>query len=336
MPADADFQDHPPVLSPPVLSIVIPAYNVAPYIRVCVESALAQTFRDLEVIVVDDGSTDDTPKILQALQNECRDSRLRIIRQANAGLSGARNSGIRAARGRYIGFLDGDDIWVDSKAERHVAVLDSDSSIGITFSNSEYIAEDGARTHTFLLSGSASPRLHDMIRRNHVGNGSTPVVRHVCFDLAGLFREDLRSCEDYEMWCRILLKAPCQAILIPDPLTFYRVRTNSLSFGFTKFIENSERAVGHLQAGMPNVPAWLFRSARAEHHRIAAWKAISANQRSVGLRLLRQAIRLWPYILADWRATATLLAGILPPGLRANLVLAAKNRLLVWQRPARG
>jgi glycosyltransferase involved in cell wall biosynthesis len=188
----------------PLLSVVVPAYNVERYLRPAIDSVLAQSLRDLEVIVVDDGSTDKTPALLQDICRHDDDPRLRTLRQDNRGLSAARNTGIRAARGAFIGFLDGDDIWLPEKAEIHLRAMQGDPGIGISFSDSEYLTESGARTGRYLHPWKARPSLHDMIRRNHVGNGSTPIVRRACFEEAGLFREQLTSCEDYEMWCRIL------------------------------------------------------------------------------------------------------------------------------------
>src|SRR3954466_14096555 len=106
----------------PDISIVVPAYNVAGYLAEALRSALAQKGVTLEVIVVDDGSTDGTSKVIALFAG---DPRLRVIRQANAGLPAARNTGVAAATGRYVGFLDGDDVWLDGKAARHVELLDA-------------------------------------------------------------------------------------------------------------------------------------------------------------------------------------------------------------------
>ncbi len=310
----------------PALSIVIPAYNVAPYIAAAVESALDQSFTDLEIIVIDDGSTDTTPDVLETLRQRRADPRLRIVRQDNKGLSGARNSGIRLARGTLIGFLDGDDLWRPEKAAHHIAAFARAPGLGISFSHSEYLTEDGLPTGRLLMAGAAAPSLHAMVRRNHLGNGSTPVVRRACFDLAGLFCEELQSCEDYEMWCRILCETPYYAALVPLPLTFYRLRETSLSFNFAKFLDNADRAMARLRARMPYLPARVLRAGHAEHYRIAAWKAVSTGQARTGLRLLARAVRLRPaLLLVDWRAAATLLGALLPAWVRERLVKASKQ-----------
>ncbi|WP_395698176.1 glycosyltransferase family 2 protein [Methylocella sp.] len=305
----------------PVLSIVIPAYNVEAYIEDAVRSALGQTFRDLEVIVVDDGSTDRTPDVLSAID----DPRLRVVRQENGGLSAARNTGIRSARGEFIGLLDGDDIWLRQKAALQLAVMMADPSIGLTFSHSEYLTERGARTGRVLLAGKAHPSLHDMIRRNHLGNGSTVIARRACFDDAGLFMTELRSCEDYEMWRRILWLTSYRAVLTPAPLTLYRLRESSLSFNSRKFVENADLAMAVLRRDMPNVPERVMRAGHAEHYRIAAWKAISCGRHREAFGLMRRALSLRPmFLFADWRALGTAVAIVSPAIVREKLAALAK------------
>ena len=309
----------------PRLSIVIPAYNVAEYILPAVNSALDQTYADLEVIVVDDGSTDETPALLAQLSRMRQDERLRIVRQVNGGLSAARNTGIREARGEYIGFLDGDDLWLPEKAERHIAAMDDDPGIGFTYSASEFIEEDGRPTHRLLRPDTLKPSLHDMILRNHVGNGSTPVVRRECFAIAGLFREDLRSCEDYEMWCRILWLTDGVAVGLPLPLTLYRLRKSSLSFDVDRFVAQSDMALAVIQSSMKEVPRRLIARARAEHYRIAARKAVMAGKADKARGLLARAFRLRPSMfLTDPRAIAAFVSLAVPEaGIRRmeNLIL---------------
>ncbi|WP_431858578.1 glycosyltransferase family 2 protein [Azospirillum sp.] len=295
--------------APPTLSIVIPAYNVAAYIEQAVTSALDQSVRDCEVIVVDDGSTDATPAVLAALAEARGDTRLRIVRQENGGLSAARNTGIRHARSRYIGFLDGDDAWRPEKAERQLALMEADPRIGISFSHSEYMLEDGTLTGQFLVAEIERPSLRQMIRRNHVGNGSAPIVRRDCFEQAGVFRAELRSCEDYEMWCRILSATSFVAAAVPAPLTLYRLRGSSLCFAFDTFLENADRAVAFLRDTIPRMPDRVFDRGLAEHHRITAWKALTSGQTTASMRYLARAIRLNPWLLvSDRRAVVTLVA----------------------------
>jgi glycosyltransferase involved in cell wall biosynthesis len=127
------------------LSVVVPCYNVGALAAEAVASLLHQTLVALEVIAVDDGSTDDTLAQLLALG----DARLTVVTQANRGLAAARNTGIRHAQAPLIGFCDGDDIWFPDKAEKQVAVMDADDTVGLTFSHSAYLEESGAPTASF-------------------------------------------------------------------------------------------------------------------------------------------------------------------------------------------
>ncbi|MFZ1429556.1 MAG: glycosyltransferase family A protein [Geminicoccaceae bacterium] len=292
----------------PVLSVVIPAYNVERYIEAAVRSALGQSFRDLEVIVVDDGSTDATPEILAQLGQQLDDPRLRVVTRANGGLSAARNTGIKAGCSRLIGFLDGDDLWRPEKMARHVELMLADPRFGITFSDSEYLTDAGELTDRYHASSLARPTLWQMIRRNHIGNGSSPVVRRECFETAGLFNETLRSCEDYEMWARIVHSTRCRIGRIPLPLTLYRIRETSLSASFDKFLANSDRAIALLRRQMPLVPDRIFREGHAVHYRIASRKAISFGSPRMAAGYLRRALDICPWLLlVDPRALPTAL-----------------------------
>ncbi len=115
----------------PLVSVIMPTYNYGRYIADAVRSILAQTFGDFEIVVVDDGSTDNTPEILAGMA----EPRLRVIRQENAGTPAARNRGREMAQGQYITWLDADDMWRPTFLERHLAVLEAEPSVGFSFSN---------------------------------------------------------------------------------------------------------------------------------------------------------------------------------------------------------
>jgi len=176
------------------LSVVVPCYNVGALAAEAVCSLLHQTMPALEVIAVDDGSTDDTLAQLLALG----DPRLTVVTQANRGLAAARNTGVAHARAPLIGFCDGDDVWFPDKAAKQLAVMDADATVGLTFSHSAYLDESGAPTGQMLVSRCRQPTTRDLVARNHIGNGSTAIVRRECFAAAGLFDESLASCEDAE------------------------------------------------------------------------------------------------------------------------------------------
>lgn len=307
----------------PRLSIVIPAYNIEAYIAEAIGSALAQTLEETEVIVVDDGSTDRTGSIARGFS----DRRLRIVSKSNGGLSSARNAGIREARAPFIGFLDGDDRWLPDKGRRHLEIMEADPGVALTFCHSAYIDEAGLETGRLLITGPTRPSLRQMVLRNVVANGSTPVVRASCFETAGCFDESLKSCEDWEMWVRILRETKLEAALVPEVLTAYRINTRSLSFNFDQFLEAARAAAARIGRETPQVPAACVRRGLAMCFRIAGSKALKMGDRARALALIGRALRMSPeLIMTDPRLLGSLASMAAPREL-----VDLGHRLLEWR-----
>ncbi len=209
----------------PIVSVVIPAYNVSPYIQQAVESALNQTVTEIEVLLIDDGSTDGTIEQL----SEFRDHRLKIIRRNHAGVSVTRNVGIEVARARHIGFLDGDDIWLPHKLEKHLALMEFYPDADMTFSLSRDIDETGRTRGLPPLQPAEVISFRELLRQNLVRTTSTVVVRKEAFLKAGLFDPSLVSCEDYDMWLRIAKLRPNNLRCLKEVLTLYRRRPDQLT-----------------------------------------------------------------------------------------------------------
>ena len=301
--------------SAPLLSVVIPAFNVQDFIGPAIESVLSQSFRDMEVIIVDDGSTDTTSQVIA----QFHDPRIRVIHKLNGGLAAARNSGIREARGNYIALLDGDDIWFPGYAESHVVAMESDPHVGITHNYLAYINETGEKTGQLLVTRKKSATLREMVIRNHP-NGGQVVVRRKCFEEAGLFNEALRACEDQEMWVRILHRTHYYPKLIPTVLAGYRVRDSSLSMQFEHQLENAHK-VADIFVREIGISPILRRRYLAENYRICSRKALSNGQTRDAGMLMAGALRQCPWIiLTDLRALGTFclvaLAFILPETLK--------------------
>lgn len=297
-----------------ILSTVIPAFNVEKFIVPAVESVLSQNFADLEVIVVDDGSTDGTAQSLTPI----RDRRLQLITQPNKGLAGARNTGIKAAKGKYIALLDGDDVWFPTKIEKQVSWMERDPTIGFTYTYSAYIDEYGEPTGQLWITTVAEPSYLDLIIRNHV-MASSVVVRRDCFSQAGIFNEELRACEDQELWVRILHKTNYKGRLVPEVLAGYRVRSDSLTMNFEHQLLSARKVMEIFAANLPEFSPKLRNRSLSEAYRIASRKALSEGQLEVAGQLMRKALHLCPTIvLRDPRALVTFLLvtfpGILPKG----------------------
>jgi glycosyltransferase involved in cell wall biosynthesis len=285
----------------PVLSVVIPAYNVEAFIRPAIDSVLSQSFRDLEVIVVDDGSTDSTRERIAVIS----DPRVRTISKQNGGLPAARNTGIRASRGRYIALLDGDDVWFPGYAMCHVGALDRNPTVGISYSFLAYIDERGQRTGQLLISRLKQPSLRQLVIRNVIN--SQVVVRRECFSQAGLFDESLRACEDHEMWVRVLHRTHYCARLTPEVLVGYRVRSASLTMNFQHQLKNAHLVADRFVREV-GISRRLKLRSLAEDYRIASRKALSDGQQQEAVRLMKAALRHCPWLpLCDLRAMGTLL-----------------------------
>ena len=298
------------------LSVVVPSYNTAPFIAETIRSILDQTVRDLEVIVVDDGSADGSLATIDAI----RDPRVTCVQQRNRGLAGARNTGILLARAETIGFCDADDVWYPRKAERHLALMAGAPDLGLTFSFSEYLAENGAPTGQLLLTRCRQPGVRDLIRRNHIGNGSTPVVRKDVFRLAGLFDETLGSCEDFEMWVRSAACTPLRLGLLPEVLTGYRVRLGSMTTSYDSFLEGHRLALERFRTYVPDFSERDAARSYAECLRIASRKAFANGQMAISRRLFLRALGFAPTLpLRDGRAFGLLALHLLALPLPASV-----------------
>jgi glycosyltransferase involved in cell wall biosynthesis len=185
----------------PKVSVIIPTHNRAEFLRAAIQSVLDQTFQDFEILVVDDASEDDTPRVVGGF----RDPRIRYFRHAvNRRGAAARNTGIRNAACDYIAFLDDDDEWLPDKLRLQLELLErSPAKVGLVYSG--YIALDRA-TGEVLDRRRVERRgdlSEDMLRENWIGSPSCVLVRRECFRKSGMFDERLPSFQDHDLWIRI-------------------------------------------------------------------------------------------------------------------------------------
>jgi glycosyltransferase involved in cell wall biosynthesis len=202
------------------ISIVIPAFNCGSVLAETLESVRAQTFRDFEVVIVDDGSTDDTAQVVRRF---CKmDSRFSLIQQSNGGASVARNVGVQRARGEWIAFLDGDDVWLSEKLERQMELSRQDTRANLLFTN--YYKWDGRRDlFTTYAADKPLPEgdtLEQLIFK-YLYHTSTVVVRRQTLLDAGPFDAGLKLSEDWDIWLRIA-ESGIWARGIREPLVRYR------------------------------------------------------------------------------------------------------------------
>lgn len=209
-------------VSVPGVSVIIATHNRARFVVRAVESVLAQTYRDFELIVIDDGSTDTTREILSGC-----DGRLCYIHQEQKGRSEARNAGVRAAGGEYIAFLDSDDIWLPHKLEKQLFVMESNPNLGLVHSLTEVIDEQGQplsreTASRFSLYQRAIDRgyTYEAMSLRCVMFLSTVMVRRACFNDVGLFDPCIPACEDWDWYLRFAIKY--QIAILATPLVAFR------------------------------------------------------------------------------------------------------------------
>ena len=197
------------------VSVVIPTYNLARLLPEAVESVRAQSWPDVEIIVVDDGSTDDSERVLERLSREG----VRCFRQENAGAAAARNRGIREARKSWVAFLDADDFWMAGKLAAQFEALEGKPSAAFSYTDERIRFEDGSESDR-ASKATDGPLLPQMLVGNILST-PTMLVRRDCFDAVGLFDARLRTGEDWDMWMR--LAAHFESVRVARPLTTVRV-----------------------------------------------------------------------------------------------------------------
>jgi len=286
-------------------TIVIPVFNGSSTLREAIESALAQSYSFFEVLVVDDGSTDDSAEIVSSYD----DPRLRMVQQENGGLNSARNTGIREARADFVGLLDADDIWEPTKLAKQMAHLQSDPAIGLSFAGSWMIDLGSKPTglrQSPQVSGITSA---DLLYRNPVGNGSTPVMRrtalediahphpvdgHTCW-----FDEELRQSTDIECWIRLSLQTGWKIEGIPEALTGYRVNPAGLSANVLRQFDTWLQMVQKTAVYAPEFVAEHGAHAKACQLRYLARRAVSLRQPGLAWSFARASLASSPRILVD-------------------------------------
>lgn len=296
-----------------LVSVIIPIYKVENLIAATIQSVLDQTYQDFEILIVDDASPDRSVEVCQ----QFTDSRIKIIRQDNRGPSGALNTGIRHARGEYIAFLDGDDLWLPEKLAKHSAHLESSPTVGVSFSRSSFIDQAGQPLGNYTmpkLTGITAPYL---LRSNPLGNGSAAVVRRETLEAIKFqdnlygsvedcyYYERIRASQDIELLLNIATQTPWQIEGLPEALTLYRIKPGGLSSDFNKIIENWEKVLERVNSYAPELIAQYGNQSRSYQARYLARTALRMRaDGSVVVKLIHRALRIhWRIILEEPRHT---------------------------------
>jgi glycosyltransferase involved in cell wall biosynthesis len=320
------------------VSVIVPAYNAEGTIRGTLDSVLAQTFRDLEVIVVDDGSSDATV----AEASRIGDDRLEVLSCEHRGRSAARNRGIERARGDFISFIDADDLWIANKLESQLDALSRRPEAGIAYSWTAFL--DPAGRYLFAkeplyFEGDVQA---DLLASCFVASGSNVILRRECVQSVGLFDEALHCAEDWEYLLRAAASWPF--VVVPEYQVLYRL---PLDFGSIPGEEVERASVGVLERALQTAPPRLRRHRREYLSNLSHYVAFvyltrsrARAARKAGHSLLKS-IRLNPRAVLS-RSTqqlllAWLLALVLPAALARRAVIGLMRlhgRIAMLLRPS--
>jgi glycosyltransferase involved in cell wall biosynthesis len=274
-----------------LVSVVIPAYNMGRFLSEAVASALFQSYPNREVIVVDDGSTDDTP---QRLADFVTSGSIRYHYQDNAGLSAARNAGIALAKGEFIALLDADDVWEPQRLALQLQVFACEQ-VGLVYSDYATFDSDGViavsknrgldrREVTFL----------DLYSHNNFIYPSTVLVRAAVFQECGGFDNGLRSVEDYEMWLRIARRY--RIVGVHQPLVLIRHHGANMSSNVPRMTESELTVITRHGAGLP---PYVVRRRRAKVYFLNADRLVHAGCRWRAFLVMMRAFITCPVLPVD-------------------------------------
>jgi len=297
----------------PLVSAVLPAYNAERFIAQTLASVQRQSYRNLEILVVDDGSTDRTAHII-AMAAEL-DGRIKLLTQDNRGAAAARNLGIQKARGEFIAPIDSDDLWYPDKIALQVErIRQSPASVGLIYAWSVKIDETGAIIDENLSVEFEGPVLWPLVLTCFLRTPSIPLIRRECLERVGDFRTDFRSenaqgCEDWDLYLRIAERYHFR--VVPEYLICYRQATGTMSGNDESMARSYSLMMRDFRAKHPEISDRIYRWSRAQFFMYLD-KCCRANGRY-------RAGTMW-LVLSIWNDPALLLCKVVYTALLYNLI----------------
>ncbi|MEA5448604.1 glycosyltransferase family A protein [Leptolyngbya sp. CCNP1308] len=280
----------------PLVSVIIPAYNAEKFIAQTLFSVLNQTYHSIEILVIDDGSSDRTPEIVKTLAQQY--SQIQLLRQANAGVAAARNLGIQAARGEFIAPIDSDDLWHPDTIAKLLNQFDrSCSKVGVVYAWSVDIDEQGQFTGGFHAAVVVGDVYKTLICHNFLGNASSTLIRKCCLEQVGgynplLKAQQAQGCEDWDLYLR--LAAQYSFAVVPEFLVGYRKQTTSMSGDYHQMARSQQLMLKTAQQNHPEIPGFLYRLSRSSFYLYLAHQCHSQGQAANTLLWLWQALKIDP------------------------------------------
>ncbi|MDD5097241.1 MAG: glycosyltransferase [Candidatus Omnitrophica bacterium] len=244
-------------MSNPKVSVIIPVFNGERFIKESLESAINQSYKNLEIIVVDDGSTDGTAKVIATMA----DNRIKYLHTQNRGVSTARNYGIKNSDGEYIALLDYDDLWLSGKIEEQVKQAEKYPDAGLFYCRFYIIDGQGG-----IIGESNAQSSKDILKDllligNIIGPPSSTLIRKKTFDEIGVFDTELSTSADWDLWIRITYKS--NAVLLPDYLLKYRMHGKNMHSNITAQENDSIKILNKFFSSLPKKNNYFYLKRRS-------------------------------------------------------------------------
>jgi glycosyltransferase involved in cell wall biosynthesis len=306
----------------PLISVIIPIYNGEVTIGETIQSVLNQTYSNFELLIINDGSTDNTLEVISSFQ----DSRIQVFSYQNAGQGASRNRGLNQAQGEYVSFIDADDLWVPEKLADQLTALQQYSEAAVAYSWTDYIDESGefiSHAPQRLYQGDVYTRL---LLSDFIGSGSNPLIRKSAILELNGFDQSLPPAEDWDMWLRLAAIYPFT--VVPKPQILYRVSPHSSSFNVLKMEAASlrviERAINDYSQPINHLKSICL----ANRYKYLTWKTLEgmpARKNSlIATRFLFSAIRYDPSLIQTRTFIKALfkiaITGFLPSQINQNIL----------------
>ena len=277
----------------PLVSVIIPAYNAEMFLEKTLDSVLAQTYKNIEVLVVDDGSQDRTAEIVERVAQ--RDHRVILLRQSNAGVAAARNLAVQKSKGEFIAPIDADDIWFPQNIEKQVQyMLQSSPLVGLVYAWSADIDENDLPTGECRASTIEGEVYTTLVCHDFLGNASCSLIRRACFDYVGdyncqLKEQNAQGCEDWELYLRIA--EHYQFRVVPEFLIGYRKLLSSMSCDYSLMAKSHCLMLQTVRQKHPEIPAAIYRLSSSSFYMYLARQSSQRGNHRSALFLLYKALR---------------------------------------------
>lgn len=264
--------------STPLVSVLMPTYNREDFVGEAIESVLAQTYPNLELIVVDDGSTDNTKTVVREYLS---DPRVKYLYKENGGQSSARNLGFKHSKGEYISFLDSDNKWKPEKVEVCIAAFSENPDVGVIYCDNITIDDKGREIDRNSMKRYSGMITAQLLKDNFV-TINTATLKRECYETMGGLNESLFRAPDYDLWLRISTKY--KFLYVPKFVSYYRVMENQISSDkdgrfkanleiLNHFFKQYPRSVSFKERRL-GMSHFYCRKARYEASKRRTWRAI--------------------------------------------------------------